>query len=105
MSPEDFRLKRLVEAILVRSYVNTQKVNVDVISGTVYLDGEFHVMDERASGPKDESGDPGEAHFAMRRVLLALEQELRSMRELSGIHFNFTNWNKTATGWAPQRTR
>ena len=105
MSPDDFRLKRLVETILIRNYVNTQKVNVDVISGSVYLDGEFHVMDERASSAKDEAGDSGEAHYAMRRVLLSIEQELRAMRELSGIYFNFTNWNKTATGWIPQKAR
>ncbi|MBI4026252.1 MAG: hypothetical protein HY360_14795 [Verrucomicrobia bacterium] len=103
MGPEDFRLKKRIEAILVRNYVVTQKMNVDVISGNVYLDGEFEVADYRKIARDDQEADQIEVHFTERRTLLAIEQEIRSLQEVNGLYFEFKNWVKSGGGWAPKK--
>ena len=41
MTLEELRLHRTVQGILVRNYVNTQKLEVEVIGAGVYIEGEL----------------------------------------------------------------
>lgn len=103
MTPEDARLKKHVQAILVRNYVDTQHVEVDVISSNVYVDGEFHVGGARNQVDDENQADSIEAHHVVRRTLQAIESQIRSAGNINGLYFKFTNWAKTGTGWAPKR--
>ncbi len=101
VSPEDFRLQRMIEAILVRNYVDTSKVDVEVISGNVYLDGVFEVVEARDFSKEHLTTELVERHYAARRVLLSIEQQIRAMGQVNGLSFSFKNWSKGGGGWVP----
>jgi hypothetical protein len=96
MTPEDQSALRVVHGILVRHYVDTHKLDVDVIHNTVHIDGEFLLVDGAYSSRKD---DPAERDSAARRVLLELEREIRRMTSTNGIHFHLTNWERVGQQW------
>ncbi len=103
MNPEDFRLQKIIEAMLVRNYVDTRKLDVQVISGNVYLDGAFEVANVKISSRSDDDQNLIESHHEARRTLLLIEQQIRSMSEVNGLYFNLRNWAKSGGGWVPTK--
>ncbi|NUN93183.1 MAG: hypothetical protein HUU04_05295 [Verrucomicrobiae bacterium] len=103
MNQEDFRLQRLIEALLIRNYVDTRKLDVQVISGNVYLDGLFEVANTQIPSRGEEQRDVIETHHEARRALLQVEQQIRAMSEVNGLYFNFRNWTKAGGGWVPTK--
>jgi len=96
MTPEDQSTMRTVHLILVRNYVDTHKLDVDVIHNSVYIEGELVLADAAYSGRKD---DPVEAAGAARRVLNEIEREIRRMTTSTSIHFKLTNWERVGQRW------
>ncbi len=45
MTLEELRVLRVVQGILVRNYVDTQKLDVEVIGSSVYIEGDFVMFD------------------------------------------------------------
>src|SRR5438067_801866 len=101
MTPEDQSTNRTVHLILVRNYVDTHKLDVDVIHNSVYIEGELVLADAAYSGRKD---DPAEADGAVKRVLHEIEREIRRMTTSTSIHFKLSNWERVGQRWT-RKTR
>lgn len=102
MTLEELRLSRLVQGCLVRNYVDTQKLNVDVIGSSVYIEGEFSVYEYH---PSQKLQDRLERELGVRHTLLLIERQIRAMGEISHLEFKFSNWERLSTGWAPRHHR
>jgi signal transduction histidine kinase len=100
MTLEELRLMRLVQGILVRNYVDTQKLDVEVIGSSVYIEGEFRVFEYHPSQKRD---DRIERDLSLKRTLLHIEQQIRSLGEVSHLEMKFTNWERHGLEWVPKR--
>lgn len=96
MNLDELRLQRLVQGILVRNYVDTQKVDIQVIGHSVYLEGEFKVFEYHPSQKKD---DPVERDLGVKRVIMHVEQQIRGMGEVAFLEMKFRNWERRGTQW------
>jgi hypothetical protein len=96
MTVEELRLLRLVQSILVRNYVDTQRVNVDVSGSSVYIEGEFHVFEYH---PAHYHPDRVQRELSMKHMLLQIEHEIRSLGEVSHVEMKFRNWGRVGVQW------
>lgn len=68
MNPEDFKKQQKVQAVLVRNYVDTSKVDVEVIGDSVYIAGELHIFEYSPDAkklkdpPRATPGDQEDLH-------------------------------------------
>ena len=95
MTLEELRLLRVVQGVLVRNYVDTQKLDVEVIGSSVYIEGEFHVFDYRP-GHKEDSA---ERDLSMKRTLLHIEQQIRGLGEVTYLEMKLRNWERRGMQW------
>ena len=101
MTLEELRLQRLIQGILVRNYADTQKLDIQVIGHSVYIEGEFKVFEYHPSQKKD---DPIERDLGVRRVILHVEQQIRGMGEITFLQMKFTNWERVGLQWLPKHS-
>ncbi|MDX2226786.1 MAG: hypothetical protein SFY92_06835 [Verrucomicrobiae bacterium] len=103
MDTEDMDIKRAVDAIMIRSYIDTTRLEIDVINHSVYIDGFFHVFDYTHRHQSDHEGheilDSGTTQGNAQKLLLSIEQQIRGISGVAGLTFKFTNWKRTAAGW------
>ena len=102
MNLEDLRVLRQVQAILVRNYVDTQKLDVEVIGSTVYLEGEFHVFEYH---PALRRPDRVERDLGIQRTLLHIEKQVRAMPEVAHLEMKLANWDRVGVSWVPRHHR
>ena len=102
MSPQDVRIKKLVEAVLIRHHVNSQKADVDVIKQNVYLDGEFHYMGEIALDEETDEAGRLAYQTKAKQILNVIEKDIKKIDEIESVSFNFRNWIKAGGNWAHQ---
>ncbi len=95
MTLEELRVMRIVQGILVRNYVNTQKLDVQVIGSSVYIEGELEIFEYHTKRP-----DPVERDLETARALLCIEKFIRMIGEISYIEFKLRNWQRLGTRWA-----
>ena len=100
MTLEELRLTRLIQGILVRNYADTQKLEVQVIGTSVYIEGEFKVFDYR---PTQSKQDPIEHDLGVKRVLSHIEQQIRGLAEVSYLEMKLKNWERVGMQWIPRR--
>ena len=74
MTLEDLRIQRVIQGILVRNYVDTQKLEIQVIGQSVYIEGDFAVFDYHPSQKKE---DRVERDLGVQRVIHPHEWEGR----------------------------
>jgi hypothetical protein len=113
MTLEELRILRVVQGILVRNYVDTQKLDVEVIRSSVYIEGDF-VMFDYQPGRKKEDHIEQELgvqrallHIEQQirgmgevsRALLHIEQQIRGMGEVSYLEFKLKNWERHGMRW------
>ncbi len=98
MTTDEYRIARAVQGILVRNYVDTQKVNVDVTGTSVHLEGELVVFEY---GMK--SKDPVDRILQTKRMLLLVERQIRRIGDVTSVTFKFRNWERSGTQWFPKR--
>jgi hypothetical protein len=98
MTLEELRLHRLIQGIMVRNYVDTQRLDLQVIGHSVYLAGEFRVFEYHPSQKKE---DPVERDLGVRRTLLHIEQQIRGLGEVTYLEMKFTNWERQGMQWLP----
>lgn len=96
MNLEELRLQRLIQGILVRNYVDTQKLDIQVIGHSVYIDGEFKVFDYH---PATKKHDPIERDLGIRRTLLHIEQQIRGLGEVTFLELKLQNWERVGMQW------
>ncbi len=101
MNLEELRLQRLIQGILVRNYVDTQKLDLQVIGHSVYIDGEFKVFDYHPGQKKD---DPIERDLGMRRTLLHIEQQIRGLGEVTYLEMKLANWERRGMQWVARHS-
>jgi len=99
VTPEELRLLRLVQSILVRNYVDTQKLDAQVIGTSVYIEGELRVFDYH---PTQKKQDPIERDLGIKRSLLHIEKQIRCLPEVSHLEIKLTNWERTGLEWVPR---
>ena len=100
MTLEEVRIMRQVQAILVRNYVDTQKLNVEVIGASVYLEGDLQIFEYN---PAYRKMDRVERDLSQARMLLHIEKQIRSMAEIAHIEFKLRNWDRVGAQWVPRR--
>lgn len=96
MTLEELRLHRTIQGILVRNYVNTQKLDIEVIGSSVYIEGELSIFEYHSSMRKK---DPVERDLEASRALLHIEKQIRSVAEVSHVEFKLSNWQRTGLQW------
>jgi hypothetical protein len=96
MTLEELRILRVVQGILVRNYVDTQKIEVEVIGSSVYIEGEFVMFEYRPGGKR---GDRIEQELSAKRTLLHIEQQIRGMGEVTHLEMKLTNWERLGAQW------
>ena len=96
MTLEELRLLRVVQGVLVRNYVDTQKLDVQVIGSSVYIEGQLHVFDYHASHKKD---DQLEHDLGITRTLLHIEQQIRGLGEVTHLEMKLRNWERRGMQW------
>jgi hypothetical protein len=97
MTLEELRVLRLVQGTLVRNYVDTQKLDIEVIGTSVYIEGEFVLFEYRPGGKK---GDRIEQELSAKRTLLHIEQQIRGMSEVTHVEMKLRNWERLGGQWA-----
>ena len=96
MTLEELRLLRVVQGILVRNYVDTQKLDVQVIGSSVYIEGTFVVFDYQPSRKRE---DHIEQDLSLKRTLLHIEQQIRGMGEVTYLEMKLKNWERRGMQW------
>ena len=96
MNLEELRLQRLIQGVFVRNYIDTQRIDVQVIGHSVYIDGEFRVFEYHASQKKD---DAVERDLGVKRSIMHIEQQIRSMGEVVHLEMKFRNWERRGIQW------
>ncbi len=94
MSVKDYVLQQQVRGILVRNFVDTRRLEFNVIGETVYLRGTFVLLYEHPQyNPSNDRTISG-------RVLMVVERELLRLAGVQGVEADFTNWVKVGGTWA-----
>jgi hypothetical protein len=101
MTLEELRILRVVQGCLVRNYVDTQKLDVQVIGSSVYIEGEFVMFEYSLRGGKKE--DRVEREMSARRSLLHIEQQIRCMGEVTHLEMKLNNWERRGAQWVARR--
>jgi hypothetical protein len=96
MTLEELRLLRVVQGVFVRNYVDTQKLDVQVIGSSVYVEGEFHVFEYNPAHKKD---DRLERDLGLKRTLLHIEQQIRGLGEVTHLEMKLRNWERRGMQW------
>src|SRR5882724_502515 len=97
MTLEELRLLRVVQGVLVRNYVDTQKLDVQVIGSSVYIEGELHIFDYHPG--KRNSDEKAEKDLSMQRTLMHIEQQIRCLGEVSHLQMKLRNWERRGMQW------
>lgn len=100
MTLEELRILRVVQGTLVRNYVDTQKIDVQVIGSSVYIEGEFVMFEYHVSRKKE---DRIEQEMSARRTLLHIEQQIRSMGEVTHLEMKLNNWERRGLQWVAKQ--
>ncbi len=101
MNPEDYKKQKRVEAIFVRHYVDTSKIDVDVVGDSAVIGGELQIFEYCPEGSKMK--DPTEARIVVKKACLTIEQEIRRMGEITSIAWHLRNWDKVGSNWIKKK--
>jgi hypothetical protein len=100
MTLEELRLHRLVQGILVRNYIDTQKLDIDVVGTSVYIAGELKIFEYH---PTQRKTDQIDRDLGIKRTLLQIEKEIRGLAEVNYLEFKLNNWERVGIQWVPKR--
>ncbi|MCX7914733.1 MAG: hypothetical protein N3A53_00310 [Verrucomicrobiae bacterium] len=82
MTLDELRLHRMVQGILVRNYINTQKLEVEVIGNSVYIEGELEIFEYYSTQWKK---DQVERDLETARALWHIEKQIRMLPEVQHL--------------------
>jgi len=94
------KLLQKVKGILVRNYIDSQRLDVDVIGSSVYIAGELKIFDYH---PSQKHGDPMDRILGIKKTLVQIERQIRSIAEVTHLEIKLTNWRQTGSQWIPKR--
>ena len=91
MPVSDFQINARVRAVLAKRWMDTHRLKFGSFKGTVRFSGQLHALGNRSASHLDAA------------KLEMIESELKRIRGVSRVFFDFTNWRKSETGeWVPQ---
>ena len=93
MASRDIKNNALVHAILVRNYINPQRVDHSVIHNIVNISGVIELR--REASVKDKKI----AEAAIARTLDKIEGELKKLPEIEFIKYNLDNFIRQGRRW------
>ena len=106
MPSQDIRNNAFVHSILVRNYINTQKVDHSVVDKAVTIIGSIEL--QREATLKDRKI----AEAAVARTLEKVEKEIKRIPNIEFVKFHLDNWARqgrrwvcTAVGLAPRMAK
>ena len=102
MKPEDANKAKQISAVLVKNYVDTAKIDVEVISSTAYLSGELVLFDSAFGGRRPD--DLTEMTTGVKKICSQIEQEIRRVAQVSTITWQLRNWEKVGIRWVQKKT-
>ena len=100
MSAQDYRVNAEVRRLLVSRWVDVSRVQIGTTNGIVYLMGTLEPSVDDAlerAGVSTDTRDPGER---LLRLVTVIEKELRRVRGVRDIVFNFRNLRKKGRSWS-----
>lgn len=86
VSVEDIQLNCIVRNVLTRHWLDVTKMNFFVGRGNVHMSGEVSVIGPRRT--------PEDTAIALR----AFESDVRRLRDVKSMSFEFTNWTRDDSG-------
>ena len=93
MSSQDIRNNALVHAILVRNYLNIQRLEHGAVGETVNISGAAEL--QREADFKDKKL----AEAAVARTLEKVERELRKLPNIGFVSFHLDNYARQGRRW------
>ena len=99
MNTDEAAKAKKIHAILVRNYVSTDKLEIDVHQGAVDITGELQVKD---FGTRIK--DPTEINAGVKRACLGIESEIRRTAGVQEIYWRLRNWEKMGNRWTPKKS-
>jgi hypothetical protein len=101
MRTDDFRINARVRSILVRKWVDTTKCSIGTIKGKVYIRGRIKKIFGRDNALKKQEDDEEDTSNDMSELTLItqVEEEIRRIPEVAGIHFDLEYWTKEKGVW------
>jgi len=86
----------LIQGVFVRNYADTQRIDIQVIGHSVYVEGEFRIFEYHSSQKKE---DKVERDLGVKRTIMHVEQQIRCMGEVTYLEMKFRNWERRGTQW------
>ena len=100
MLKEDFSIHSNVRRILVRSNIDSTKINFGTVRGVVYFRGFFQVSHVYVYND-DELNRYLKGQDFIRKTLISLEKKVRELPGVKDVVFQLLNWNKEKGQWKP----
>ncbi|MCK4668357.1 hypothetical protein KAU33_16510 [Candidatus Dependentiae bacterium] len=95
----DFQINIQLKKMLVERGIDTSKLQISTMGGTVYLRGQLDFMHSQAAVP-------GHSHQWMAKrikFLRDLERDVKRLRGVRFVRFQLTNWEKDGDKWIERR--
>ena len=97
MSVEDMRVSRDVRRVLAKRWIKLQRLNYNVVNGTLYMRGHLEVMREPATSRTEKETD----QFGIGpKFMLSLERELMKVPGVRTLRWDLSSWNRGSSGWS-----
>ena len=96
----DFQINVQLKKLLVERGIDTSKLNISTMGGTVYLRGKLEYM-HGGSVNKDKFYHQWYAKTI--KFLRDLERDIKRLRGVRYIRFQLTNWEKDGDKWVERR--
>jgi hypothetical protein len=99
VSVQDYRITAEVRRRLVSHWVDVSRLQIGTTNGTVYIIG---ILEPAVEDALERSGVTAERGASERLIRLAsiIEKELRRVRDVRDVVFNFKNLRKRGRTWA-----
>jgi len=98
MTVEDLEIYRQVRTVLVRNWVNLQRLDFGCTGGTVYVRGRMRLLREPPSAGREETDSEG----VTATFLLHLEREILRIPGVRLVTWDLNGWQRTGLGWQYQ---
>jgi len=95
MTAEDLEIYRQMRTVLVRNWVNLQRLDFGSTGGSVYVRGRMRLLREPHTARREETDHEG----VTATFLLHLEQQIRRIPGVRAVSWNLDGWQRTGLGW------
>lgn len=98
VNPNEVIKVKKIEAILVRNYVDTSRLDVNVHETSASISGELRLADF-----EKRSKDPTELRTAVKKTCMTIEQEIRRIGDIYDVYWKLSNWERVGRQWIAKK--